>query len=130
MAKEKGKEKEPKAEAKAEAQAEAQAEAEKSEPRKPSDELKIVIVLKGDRSLVGIQAPDCDPVFTTIEGGLAAVKPQLNALVKSANAQWDANPKNPKAKMPEPPPAPPPPVGRQSTRRAAPAAEAEQPSFF
>jgi len=130
MAKEKGKEKEAKAEAKAEAQAEtqveAQAEAEKSEPRKPSDELKVVITLKGDRAIVGIQSPDCDPIFTPLEGGLPAALSQIPALVKSANAKWDANPKNPKAKMPEPPPAPEP-VRRQATTAPK---EKAQPSFF
>jgi len=138
MAEEKGKEKKAKAVAKTEAQAEtqveaqaeAQVEAEKSEPRKPSDELKVVIALKGDRAIVGIQSPDCDPKFTTIEGGLTAALAQVPSLVVSANAQWDANPLNPKAKMPEPPPAPPTPARTQSTRRAAPAAETAQPSMF
>ncbi|MBA7642820.1 hypothetical protein ES703_50529 [subsurface metagenome] len=105
---------------------EAKEEAKTSEPREPSDELKVVIVLKGDRSLVGIQSPDCDPIFTTIEGGLTAVRAQLPALIKSANAQWDANPKNPKADLPEPEPAPAAARG-QSTQKPK---KADQPSFF
>jgi len=103
-----------------------QVEAEESEPRKPSDELKIVITLKGDRAIVGIQSPDCDPIFTPLGGGLPAALSQIPALVESANAKWDANPKNPKAKMPEPPPAPEP-VRRQATTTPK---EKAQPSFF
>lgn len=104
--------------------------AEVVEPRKPSDELKIVITMKGDRSIVGIQSPDCDPIFTPLEGGLAAVKERLDDLVASANAKWDANPKNPQTVRPEPPPAPPVSASRQSSRRATPAAEPAQPSMF
>jgi len=103
-----------------------QVEVVESEPRKPSDELKVVITLKGDRAIVGVQAPDCDPIFTPLEGGLPAALSQIPALVKSANAKWDANPKNPKAKMPEPPPAPEP-VCRQTTTAPK---EKAQPSFF
>ena len=124
MAKEKGKAKE--AEEKGEDK-EAEEEVKTSEPREPSDELKVVIVLKGDRAMVGIQSPDCDPIFTTLEGGLPAALSQVPALVVSANAQWDANPKNPKAKLPEPPPAATSEARTQSTRTKA---KSEQPSFF
>jgi sRNA-binding carbon storage regulator CsrA len=32
-----------------------------------SDELKVVISLKGDKASVGIQAPECDPVFFALK---------------------------------------------------------------
>ncbi len=123
-AKDKGKKTKEKAEEKT------HVEAEVVEPRKPSDELKIVITMKGDRSIVGIQSPDCDPIFTPLEGGLAAVKERIDDLVANANAKWDANPKNPQTVRPEPPPAPPVSASRQSSRRATPAAEPAQPSMF
>ncbi len=123
---EEAKDNEAQAEAQDEVQDETQAKAEESKPRKPSDELKIVIILKGDRAIVGIQSPDCDPIFTPLEGGLPAALSQIPALVESANDKWDANPKNPKAKMPEPPPAPEP-VRRQATTTPK---EKAQPSFF
>jgi hypothetical protein len=105
---------------------EPQAEAEEKEPKKPSNELKIVITLKDDRAIVGLQSPDCDPIFTTVEGGLPAVTKQLPKLIKDAKAKWATAPQNPEAKLPEPP-APPP-----APRRAAPAPREEpaQPSMF
>ena len=111
----------------AESTEEETAEEEKpSEPRQPSDEIKVVIILKANRAMVGVQSPDCDPIFTPIEGDLAAVLPQVPALVESANAKWDANPRNPKADLPEPPPSPAP----TRTTTASGPAKPKQPSFF
>jgi len=98
--------------------------AKTSEPKPTDDELKVVIVLKGNRAMVGVQSPDCDPVFTTLEGDMAAALSQVPALIESANAKWDANPRNPKA--PEPPPS-------STPARSQPAPEtrkSKQPSFF
>ena len=38
-----------------------------------TSELKIVIILKGSKAMLGVQSPDCDPVYKTMEGDLAAV---------------------------------------------------------
>lgn len=136
----KAKEKDTKAEAKVKAEAEVlepeevpeesldepQAEAEEKEPRKPSNELKIVITLKDDRAIVGLQSPDCDPIFTTVEGGLPAIKKQLDKLISEAKVKWATAPQNPKAKLPEPPPPPPAPRRQATTPREEPA----QPSMF
>ena len=94
---------------------------EPDQPRQPSDELKVVILLKSGRAMVGIQSPNCDPVFSTFEGDLDAALSQVPALVESAKAQWDAHPRYPKANLPEPPPSPTP---------AQPASRRSQPSFF
>ena len=94
---------------------------ESGSPRQPSDELKVVIILKSNRAMVGIQSPNCDPVFSTFEGDLDAALSQVPALVESANAQWNAHPRYPKANLPEPPPSPTP---------AQPASRRSQPSFF
>ncbi len=101
-------------------------EAETSETRQASDELKVVILLKGNRAMVGVQSPDCDPVFTTLEGDLSAALSQVPALVESANAKWDATPRNPKADLPEPPPSSTP--ARSQTAQST--AKKPQPSFF
>jgi len=98
---------------------------EATETRKASDELKVVILLKGNRAMVGIQSPDCDPIFTTLEGDLSAALSQVPALVESANAKWDATPRNPKANLPEPPPSTTP----ARSQPAQPIAK-KQPSFF
>jgi len=111
------------------AQEEEQESGEKAaaaEPRQATDELKVVIVLKGNRAMVGVQSPDCDPVFTTLEGDMSTALAQVPALIESANAKWDANPRNPKANLPEPPPTPTP-------ARGAPAESSkpkQQPRFF
>ena len=64
-------------------------------------ELKIVIVLKESHAIVGIQAPDCDPVLTNIEGDLDAVLQRVPSLVSEANQRWDENPRYPKTDLPE-----------------------------
>ena len=64
-------------------------------------ELKIVIVLKESRAIVGIQAPDCDPVLSNVEGDLDAVLQRVPSLVNEANQRWDSNPRYPKADLPE-----------------------------
>lgn len=74
-------------------------------------ELKVVIQMKGDRALVGVQGSDTDPVLelveapgniTTLEAALAAVP----AIVDRARARWATSPKNPAYQRPPEPPAP------------------------
>jgi len=61
-----------------------------------TEEIKIVIILKGNRGSVGIQSPDCDPLFTTFEGDLRAALEKVPGLVEEANRRWDQSPKYPK----------------------------------
>lgn len=98
---------------------------ETSETKQASADLKVVILLQGNRAMVGVQSPDCDPIFTTLEGDLAAALSQVPALVESANAKWDANPRFPKANLPEPPPSATPARSQPAQSSAKP-----QPSFF
>jgi len=100
-------------------------EAATDEPRQASDELKVVIILKGNRAMVGVQSPDCDPIFTTIEGDMSAALSQVPALIEIANAKWDSSPRNPKADLPEPPPSTTP-----ARSQSAPPSKKAQPSFF
>jgi len=85
-----------------------------------SDEIKIVINLKGDAATIGISKPNCDPIFRTAEGGLGAVMTRAGELVAEASAIWEANPRYPRceSKLPsqETPPA------RTTTTRQAQAA--------
>ena len=48
-----------------------------------SAEIKVVISLKDGRGFVGIQSPNCDPVFTTLEGDLEAALERVTELVKA-----------------------------------------------
>lgn len=61
-----------------------------------TEEVKIVLILKGNRGSLGIQSPDCDPVFATFEGDLRAALEKVPGLVEEANRKWDQNPKYPK----------------------------------
>ncbi len=93
-----------------------------------ASELKLVILMKDDRIMLGVQSPSCDPVYKTMTGTLAAALKQLPGLVKEAKEKWSTAPKYPKADLPEPPPRPTP--ARTPTTPAAPAKPKVQPSFF
>jgi len=71
-----------------------------------ASEIKIVILLKDGHGSVGIQSPECDPVFSTVEGDLVSIAAELPALVQLAEMKWSTSPKNPQAPVPPPPPAP------------------------
>jgi hypothetical protein len=47
-------------------------------------EIKVVIVLKDTHGTVGIQSPECDPVFSTVEGDIVSISAELPALVQLA----------------------------------------------
>jgi len=68
----------------------------------PRDELKVSIIIKGDRIFLGTQATGCDPKMTTLQGNLQAALERIPAFVEEANRQWDAAPHNPKSTIPEP----------------------------
>ena len=80
-------------------------------------ELKVVIQMKGDRALVGVQGTNTDPVVEpvqapTLEAALAAVP----TVVARAREKWTATPKNPAYQRPPEPPAPPrPPAAPRSS---------------
>ena len=42
-------------------------ETAEASPRKPTDEMKVVIIMKADKVMLGVQSPDCDPVYTTMK---------------------------------------------------------------
>ncbi len=71
-----------------------------------SEEMKIVINLKGESATVGISKPDCDPFFSKVDGELPAVLKTLPKLVKQALTRWETNPKHPKCETDLTPPAP------------------------
>ena len=98
-----------------------------SKPDK-AGELKVVIILKADRAMLGVQSPDCDPVYKTMEGDLAAVLQVVPTLVAEAKQKWTAAPRYPKADLPKPvaPPAPATPAAGKTAAKAATA----QPKFF
>ena len=99
-----------------------------SKPEKPAGELKVVIILKADRAMLGVQSPDCDPVYKTMEGDLAAVLQVLPTLVADARLQWAAAPRYPKADLPKP--VVPAAVTTSAVSKSAARATPAQPKFF
>ncbi len=101
------------------------AKAPTAESPQAAPELKVVIQLKGNRALVGIQDQDTDPVLVTLEAGsLEAVLDAVPGLLLQARESWATSPRNPKyVGPPAPPPATPTPskpAGRASRSPAAP----------
>ena len=70
-----------------------------------SDELKIVITVKETKALVGIQAPECDPMLWLVEGELPTILGGIPGLVEQAREKWAANPRYPKCETNLEPPA-------------------------
>jgi len=79
---------------------------EPAAPPKKSDELKIIIIMKDSYFILGVQAPDCDPVSEHFTGDLPAAIQRIPDLVARARLQWETSRLYPKAELPEPPPAP------------------------
>ena len=71
------------------------------------EELKVNIIIKGDRIFLGVQATDCDPKMTTLQGNLQTALEHISSFVEESNRQWDASPHNPRSAIPEPVPAAP-----------------------
>jgi hypothetical protein len=66
------------------------------------EELKVNIIIKGDRIFLAAQANDCDPKMATLQGNLQTVLDRIPSFVEEANQQWDVAPRNPKSTIPEP----------------------------
>ena len=66
------------------------------------EELKVNIIIKGDRIFLGAQATDCDPKMTTLQGNLQTALDRIPSFIEGANLQWDASPHNPRSTIPEP----------------------------
>ena len=97
------------------------------------EELKVNIIIKGDHIFLGVQATDCDPKMTTLQGNLQAALEHIPAFVEEANRQWDASPHNPRSTIPEPVPAQPVRTATatsSTTNKPAAAAKPAQPNFF
>ncbi len=89
----------------------------------PRDELKVNIIIKGDRIFLGAQATDCDPKMATLQGNLQTALERIPSFVEEANLQWDAAPRNPKSTIPEP-------VAPAASKATAKTAQPAQPKFF
>ena len=90
----------------------AQAEAETSE------ELKVVLSIRGNRATIGVQQPSADPHIEVFDDpDLFGLADEFPAVVARARARWEEEPRYPAYVKPAPPP-------RQRNRRQQPAAQA------
>ena len=85
-----------------------------------SEELKVVISLKGERGFVGVQAPECDPLITALEGDLAVALERVPGLVGEARQRWSESPRYPECAEPPPSKVQPGPSQRQTVRSSSP----------
>ncbi len=70
----------------------------------PSDDLKIVVSIKGGRATIGVQRPSADPHIETFEeGDLTALAQEVPAVAERARARWEDAPKHPAYERPAPP---------------------------
>ena len=70
------------------------------------DELRVVIQVKGNKATIGIQAPDCDPLFFQAEGDLADIMVAATGFVEDAQEKWKTAPRYPKCETPAQAPEP------------------------
>lgn len=61
-----------------------------------SDEIKVVIILKGNTGSIGVMSPNCDPSFQIFEGGLEVALERVPRLVEYAKIKWAESKLNPK----------------------------------
>ena len=69
-----------------------------------TDDLKVVVSIKGGRTTIGVQRPSADPHIETFgdldETGLTT---EVAAVIERARARWEETPKHPAYERPAPP---------------------------
>ena len=69
-----------------------------------TDDLKVVVSIKGGRATIGIQKPSSDPHIETFEDGdLGSLAQEVPAVTERAKARWEETPKHPAYERPAPP---------------------------
>ena len=76
-----------------------------------SEDLKVVVSLKGGRATIGVQQPSSDPHIESFDDrDLAGLTQEVPAVIERARAKWEDEPKHPAHERPAPP-------ARRQTRR-------------
>ena len=95
--------------------AEGQAAGDETEP---SEDLKVVVSIKGGRATIGVQQPSSDPHIETFDDpDLSGLTQEVLAVTERARARWEDEPKHPAHVRPAPP-------ARRRARRGQAAAQA------
>ena len=83
-----------------------------------TDDLKVVVSIKGGRATIGVQRPSADPHIETFDDGdLSGLAQEVSAVTDRAKARWEETPKHPAYERPAPP-------ARRGNRRRQGAAQA------
>ena len=83
-----------------------------------SEDLKVVVSIKGGRPTIGVQRPSSDPHIESFDDpDLAGLTQEVPAVIERARAKWEDEPKYPAHERPAPP-------ARRQTRRGQGAAQA------
>ena len=83
-----------------------------------SEDLKVVVSIKGGRATIGVQRPSSDPHIESFDDpDLAGLTQEVPAVIERARAKWEDEPKYPAHERPAPP-------ARRQTRRGQGAAQA------
>ena len=89
-----------------------------------TEELKVVLSIKGGRATIGVQCPSADPHIESFDDpDLFGLADQFPAVVARARARWEEEPMNPAYQRPTPPATRP--RGQNSAQEATAPAEAE-----
>ena len=86
-----------------------------------SEDLKVVVSIKGGRAIIGVQRPAADPHIETFDDGhdLAVLAREVPAVTERARARWEETPRHPAYARPVP--------VRSRSRRGQGAAQATTP---
>ena len=69
-----------------------------------TDDLKVVVSIKGGRAIIGVQKPSSDPHIESFDDGdLASLAQEVPAVTERARARWEDTPKHPAYERPAPP---------------------------
>ena len=84
-----------------------------------SEDLKVVVSIKGGRATIGVQRPSSDPHIESFDDpDLAGLTQEVPAVIERARAKWEDEPKHPAHERPAPP-------ARRQPRRSQAAVQAE-----
>jgi len=90
--------------AKGDTEQDAQAATDDGEAADASDELKVVVSIKGGRAVIGVQQPSSDPHIETFDNAdLDELAQEVMAVTERAKARWEEAPKHPTYARPAPP---------------------------
>ena len=75
-----------------------------SEEAEASEDLKVVVSIKGGRATIGVQQPSSDPHIETFDDlDVSGLTQEVSAVVERARARWEDTPKHPAHVRPDPP---------------------------